>query len=100
MAELMNWHTAAVVVTDKHGERHTIPAQTTADVEGDFSEHPYVKSGLLSLDGEVVSNKDEKSTLEQLRVRYKSIFGKTPPPAAKAETLQSRIEKWQNQQED
>lgn len=100
MVELMNWHTAAVVVTDKHSERHTIPAQGTAKVDGDFSEHPYVKSGLLSLDGEVVATEDKKSELEQLRLRFKSIFGKAPPPAAKAETLLARIEEWQNQQDD
>lgn len=100
MAELMNWHTAAVVVTDKHGERHTIPAQGTADVEGDFCDHPYVISGLLSVDGEVVVTEDKKSELDQLRIRFKSIFGKAPPPAAKAETLLARIEEWQNQQED
>ncbi|WP_404413003.1 hypothetical protein SAQUA_14040 [Serratia aquatilis] len=100
----MNWTNAPIVVTDKHGERHTIPSLATATVEGDFTHHPYVKTGDLSLDGQVVipvtpatSQQDE---MQQLRTRFQSIFGRHAPPAAKAETLRQRIEEWQEQNEN
>jgi hypothetical protein len=102
MADLMNWSNAPIVVTDENGERHTIPAQGTAKVEGDFSSHPYVASGDLSVDGELVAKKQDggKTDMQKLRTRYKAIFGKAPPPAAKAETLIKKIEEWQDQQEE
>ncbi|BEM47773.1 hypothetical protein [Serratia nematodiphila] len=104
MAELMNWTNAPIVVTDEHGERHTIPSMGEATIDGDFSKHPYVKSGDLSLDGAVVAAAVESAPkgdeLQQLRTRYQSIFGKPAPSAAKAETLRKRIEAWQNEQDD
>ena len=95
MAELMNWTNAPIVVTDEHGKRHTIPSMGEATIDGDFSNHPYVKSGDLSLDGAVVAPTAEFAPkgdeLQQLRTRYQSIFGKPAPSAAKAETLRKRI---------
>ena len=101
MVELMNWSNAPIVVTAENGERHTIPAQGTAKVEGDFSSHPYVASGDLSVDGDLVAREQEdgQADMQKLRTRYKAIFGKTPPSAAKAETLIKSIEGWQEQQE-
>lgn len=102
MPELMNWTNSPIVVTDASGARFTIPAQGTTKVEGDFSQHPYVLSGELSIDGELVAQDpdDKGSELQKLRTRYKAIFGKSAPPAAKADTLIKKIEEWQEQQED
>ncbi|MBC3214239.1 hypothetical protein [Serratia fonticola] len=102
MAELMNWSNAPIVVADENGDRHTIPAQGAAKVAGDFSSHPYVVSGELSVDGELVAKTQEggQTDMQKLRTRYKAIFGKSAPPAAKAETLIKKIEEWQEQQDE
>jgi hypothetical protein len=98
MATLFNWHKAPLVVTDKAGARHTIKSNETAVIDGDFSSHPLVLRGLLSVDGKSVSGQltedDEKA---QLRQRYKSIYGTAAPGNASAELLRQRIEEWQQQ---
>lgn len=100
MVELLNWHKAPLVVIDKNGKRHTIASGESKKVDGDFTNHHYVKNGFLSVDGELVAkNTDTKTELEQLRERYKAIYKKPAPPAAKAESLRQRIEEWQDQEE-
>lgn len=93
MAELINWHTAPLIIKDENGKRHCIPAQGSADIEGDFDDHPFVKKGWLSVDGKRVSpSLSEKEKLQQLRERYKTLFGKAAPSAAKAEKLSELID--------
>lgn len=100
MVELLNWHKAPLVVIDKDGKRHTIAPGESKKVDGDFKNHHYVKIGFLSVDGELVAkDTDTKTELEQLRERYKAIYKKPAPPAAKAESLRQRIEEWQDQEE-
>lgn len=100
MATLFNWHKAPLIVTDEAGQRHTIPSQASAEIDGDFSAHPLVLRGLLSVDGHSVSGQisedDEKA---QLRQRYKSIFGSAAPGNASVDLLRQRIEEWQSQEE-
>ena len=100
MAKLFNWHKAPLIVTDEAGKRHTIKSGSTVDIEGDFSSHPLVLRGLLSVDGKSLSGQisedDEKA---QLRQRYKSIFGSAAPGNASVELLRQRIEEWKAQEE-
>lgn len=101
MAILVNWHTAPLVVTDKHGKRHTIKHGDSVEIEGDFSTHPMVKRGLLSLDGNLLASGLDKDTERtQLRARYKALYGTAAPGKISNDVLRQRIEAWQNQDED
>ncbi|CNL65244.1 Uncharacterised protein [Yersinia pseudotuberculosis] len=76
MNELKNQHTAPITVTDwQTSERVTIAPGHTALVSGDFSQHLFVKSGMLGLE----SLDDESETSDKAPVAPKTESKKTKP---------------------
>ncbi|MBK1423857.1 hypothetical protein [Yersinia pseudotuberculosis] len=76
MNELKNQHTAPITVTDRQTlKRITIAPGHTSLVSGDFSQHLFVKSGMLGLE----SLDDDSETSDKAPVAPKTESKKTRP---------------------
>lgn len=100
MPELINWTRSPLVVAGEDGKRVTIEPGQSKPVNGDFSNHPWVKKGRLEIVGTKSIGQDEdEDELERLRIQYQNIFGKPPHKNSGAESIQKKIDEWKNQAE-
>ena len=109
MPELINWTRSPLVVTGEDGKRITIEPGKSKPVNGNFSNHPWVKKGRLEIvgsrdSGHVQTEGDEGGASssedpERLRLQYQNIFGKPPHKNAAAATIQKKIDEWKSQSE-
>ncbi|MBZ7262480.1 hypothetical protein FMK81_13285 [Klebsiella oxytoca] len=126
MPELINWTNSPLVIQGSDGQRVTIPPGKSRHVEGDFSDHPWVKKSRLEIvkgkgssapettalvddlgldgDSKVNDGKDgdtgqnvAAAELEKLRTQYQNITGKKAHHNASAATLRQKIDDWRNQ---
>lgn len=99
MPELINWTHSPLVVTGEDGKRITIAPGESKSVNGDFSDHPWVKRGRIEIAGMKTADKDGDDDLERLRIQYQNIFGKPVHKNAGAEAIRKKIDEWKSQSE-